>query len=42
MVGYRVGRCRMRGSYHASFIAPRCNNQGGKVAGLRRHGKKGQ
>jgi hypothetical protein len=24
----------------ASFIAPWCNNRGGKAAGLRRHGKK--
>jgi hypothetical protein len=41
-VRYHVERCRLRKSYHASFIAPRCNNRGGEVAGLRRRGKKAQ
>jgi hypothetical protein len=41
-VGYRVGRCVWHRSDHPSFIAPRCNNQGGKVARFRRHGKKAQ
>jgi hypothetical protein len=35
-------RCRLRRSDHANFIAPRCNNRGGKAVGLRRHGKKAQ
>jgi hypothetical protein len=37
-----VGRYRLSRSYHDSFIASRCNNRGGKAAGLRRHGKKAQ
>jgi hypothetical protein len=42
MMGDHAGRCRLRRSEHASFIAPRCNNQGGKVAGFCRRGKKAQ
>jgi hypothetical protein len=40
MVGYRVGGCRLRRSYHASFIALMWNNRGGEAAGLHRCGKK--
>jgi hypothetical protein len=39
MVGDHAGRFRLRRSNHASFIAPRCNNRGGKVAGLRKCSK---
>jgi hypothetical protein len=35
MVGYCAGGCRLRRSYHTSFIAPQCNNGGGEAAGLR-------
>jgi hypothetical protein len=35
MVGDRAGRCRLRRSDHAIFIALGCNNRGGNVAGLR-------
>jgi hypothetical protein len=42
MVVDHAGICRLRRSSHASFIAPRCNNRGGKVIGLRRCGKKAQ
>jgi hypothetical protein len=38
-VGYRAGRCRLRRSYHASLVAPQCNNRGGKEARLHRRGK---
>jgi hypothetical protein len=40
MVGDHAGRCRLRRSDHASFIALWCNNQGGKAARFRMHGKK--
>jgi hypothetical protein len=44
--GYRVGGCRLRRSYHVSFIAPQCNSQGGEavglVVGLHRRGEKAQ
>jgi hypothetical protein len=36
MVEDYVGGCRLCRSDHANFIAPRCNNQGGKEARLRR------
>jgi hypothetical protein len=39
-VGYRAGGCRLRRSYHASFIAPMWNNRGGEAAGLHICGKK--
>jgi hypothetical protein len=38
-VGYHLRRCRLHKSYHASFIAPQCNNRVGEAARLRRHGK---
>jgi hypothetical protein len=41
MVGDHVGRFRLRRS-DCSFIAPWCNNRGGKVAGLHRRDKKVQ
>jgi hypothetical protein len=40
-VGDHARRCRLRRSDRASFIAPWCNNRGGKAARLRMHGKKG-
>jgi hypothetical protein len=42
MVGDHAGRCRLRRSDHASFIAPCCKNRGGKAARLHNHGKKAQ
>jgi hypothetical protein len=39
-VGGRTGKCRLCRSNHASFIAPRCNNRGGKAAGLHKCGIK--
>jgi hypothetical protein len=40
MVGDHVGRCRLHRSDRTSFIAPWCNNRGGKVVGLHMCGKK--
>jgi hypothetical protein len=34
MVEDCAGGCRLRRSDHANFIAPRCNNRGGKAARL--------
>jgi hypothetical protein len=40
-VGDHAGRCRLCCvGATASFIAPWCNNRGGKAAGLRKRGKK--
>jgi hypothetical protein len=36
---YYAGGCMLYRNYQASFIAPRCNNRGGKAAGLHRRGK---
>jgi hypothetical protein len=42
MVGDQVRSCRLHKSDHTSFIAPWCNNRGGKAVGLRRRGIKVQ
>jgi hypothetical protein len=41
-MGYRAGRCKLRRSYHASFIALHCKNRGGEAARLCRHDEKAQ
>jgi hypothetical protein len=34
-----VGECRLRRSYQANFIAPRCNSRGDEATGLRKRSK---
>jgi hypothetical protein len=42
MVGDHARSCRLRSGDNASFIAPRCNNRGGRAAGHHRSSKKAQ